>query len=362
MSKTSTTATSLTAIQAKAGARSKLHRLISHDIAVDLGTANTLVSINGHGVVINEPSVVATNKKTKQIIAIGKDAKAMVGRTPKSIAAIQPLVDGVVSDFEVTEHMLRDFVNKIHRQYRVLMNRPRMIVGLPCGVTQVEKRAVEEAARSSGARRVFLIEEPIAAAIGAGVDILEEKGKMIVDIGGGTTEIAVIANGTSIMSKSVRIAGDELNEAIQNFARDEYNLQIGSRSAEEVKVNIGVVSGKVSRSMMIRGRNIVTGLPQELEISSDMIKNTMTRQLRPIIEAIKAVLDETPPELISDIMEEGIHVAGGGAMIVGVERLLRSETHIDVNIPQNALTAVVEGASLALADPVRYRHSLLHTE
>lgn len=353
----------MTAVRAKEKTRNKFLKLLSHDIAVDLGTANTLVSIDGHGIVINEPSVVATNKKTKQVIAIGIEAKAMVGRTPKSIAAIQPLVDGVVSDFEITEHMLRAFVMRLHRRHKVLMQRPRMIVGLPCGVTEVERRAVEEAARSSGARQVFLIEEPVAAAIGSGIDIHDERGKMIVDIGGGTTEIAVLANGSSIMSKSIRIAGDELNEAIINFARDEYNLQIGLRTAEEVKMKIGVVAGKsMSRSMVVRGRNTVTGLPQELELSSEMIKNSLVRQLRPIVEAIKAVLDETPPELISDIMEEGMYIAGGGALIVGIDRMLRTETHINVNISQNALSAVVEGAAIALANPMRYRSSLLHTK
>lgn len=350
-------------VNARTKERSRLVRLLSHDIAIDLGTANTLVSIDGQGIVINEPSVVATNKKTKQVIAIGKEAKAMVGRTPKSILAMQPLVDGVVSDFEVTEHMLRSFVNRIHKNYKVILQKPRMIVGLPSGVTEVEKRAVEEAARSSGARKVFLIEEPVAAAIGSGVDILSEQGSMIVDIGGGTTEIAVLASGIPIISRSIRIAGDEMNESIISLARDEFNLQIGIRSAEEVKINIGMVESKAGpRSMLVRGRNTVTGLPQEIELSSDAVKVTLTRQLRPIIEAIKAVLDETPPELISDIMESGVHLAGGGALITGIDRLIRAETHINVNLPQNALTAVVEGAALALANPYTFKKSLIRCE
>jgi rod shape-determining protein MreB len=340
-----------------------MSRILSHDVAVDLGTANTLVAIDGRGVVINEPSVVATNKKTKQVIAIGNDAKQMVGRTPKTILAIQPLVDGVVSDYEVTEYMLRNFVDKLHRVHKVLFQRPRMIVGLPCGVTEVEKRAVEEAAKSSGARRVYLIQEPVAAAIGTGVDVLGEKGSMIVDIGGGTTEIAVIANGVAVNTKSIRIAGDEINDAIRQQIREDYGLQIGERTAEDIKTTIGIVGGKnKARSMTIRGRNVVTGLPQEIEITSDNVKGVISKQLRPIIEAVKGVLDETPPELISDIMEQGIHLAGGGSLIVGIDRLLRSETHIDVNVPKNALTAVVEGAAIALANPHQYRKTLIYTE
>lgn len=340
-----------------------MRRMISHDIAVDLGTANTLVAIDGRGVVINEPSIVATNKKTKQVIAIGSDAKLMIGRTPKSIVASQPLVDGVVSDYEITEHMLRTFIDKLHRVHRVLLQRPRMIVGLPCGVTEVEKRAVEEAAKSSGARKVYLIQEPIAAAIGSDIDVLSERGSMIVDIGGGTTEIAVIANGVSVLTKSLRIAGDEMNDAIRQHVREEYGLQIGERSAEEIKTGVGAIgSTTANRSMHIRGRNVVTGLPQEIEVTSDMIKGTVNKQLRPIIEAVKGVLDETPPELISDIMQDGIYLTGGGSLIAGLDRVLRSETHIEVNTPKNALTAVVEGAARALADPLKYRRCLIYTE
>ena len=364
MTKTARSAPRSKAVKrAQMGTRSKVSRALSHDIAVDLGTANTLVAIDGRGVIINEPSVVATNKKTKQVIAIGNDAKQMIGRTPSSILAIQPLVDGVVSDYEVTEYMLRKFIDRLHRGHRVLFQRPRMIVGLPCGVTEVERRAVEEAARSSGARKVYLIQEPIAAAIGAGVDVLREKGSIMVDIGGGTTEIAVIANGTPVITKSVRIAGDEMNDAIRQHIREEYGLQIGERTSEDIKTTIGVVGGNAkSRTMTVRGRNVVTGLPQEIELTSDMLKSTISKQLRPIIEAIKSVLDETPPELISDIMQDGIYLAGGGSLIVGIDRLLRSETHIDICMPKNALTAVVEGASIALANPIMYKQSLIYTE
>jgi rod shape-determining protein MreB len=274
--------------------------------------------------------------------------------------AVQPLVDGVVSDFEITEHMLRSFVRRIHRMHRVLSQRPRMIVGLPSGVTEVERRAVEEAARSAGAKRVYLIEEPIAAAIGSGLDIHKENAVMIIDIGGGTTEIAVIANGSSIISRSIRIAGDELTAAIISFMRDEFNQQIGVPTAEDIKINIGMVGGKMTpRSMIVRGRNTVTGLPIEIELSSDMIRGCMTRQLRPIVDAIRSVLDEVPTEVLSDIMDNGIHLAGGGALITGIDRYLRSETHVTVRIAENALTAVVEGAARVLADPQKYRQSIL---
>ena len=363
MTKTASAPRTKAVKRAQLRTRGRMSRFISHDVAVDLGTANTLVAIDGRGVVINEPSVVATNKRTKQVVAIGRDAKLMVGRTPKSIIAMQPLVDGVVSDYEVTEYMLRSFVDRLHRVHRVLFQRPMMIVGLPCGVTEVEKRAVEEAAKSSGARKVYLIQEPIAAAIGTGVDVLGEKGSMIVDIGGGTTEIAVIANGVPVITKSVRIAGDEINDAIRQHVREEYGLQIGERTAEDIKTTIGVVgTNHTSRSMSVRGRNVLTGLPQEIEVTGDMIKGTISKQLRPIIEAVKGVLDETPPELISDIMQDGIHLAGGGSLITGIDRLLRSESHIDVNVPKNALTAVVEGAAIALANPAMYRQSLIYTE
>lgn len=364
MTKAATTTKSKAVKRVQVRTRSKVSRMLSHDVAVDLGTANTLVAIDGRGVIINEPSVVATNKRTKQVIAIGNDAKQMVGRTPKSIIATQPLVNGVVSDYEITEHMLRMFVDQLHNDHKVLFQRPRMIVGLPCGVTEVEKRAVEEAARSSGARKVYLIQEPIAAAIGSGIDVLGENGSIIVDIGGGTTEIAVIANGRPVITKSLRIAGDEMNDALRQFIREEYSLQIGARTAEDIKTGVGIVGGgdQKSRSMQVRGRNVVTGLPQEIEVTSEKVKSILTKQLRPIIEAVKGVLDETPPELISDIMKDGIHLAGGGALITGIDRLLRSETHIDVNIPKNALTAVVEGASIALANPLTYKSCLIYTE
>ncbi len=338
-------------------------RIVSHDIAVDLGTANTLVSVEGYGIIIDQPSVVATNRKTKRVIAIGDEAKKMVGRTPRSIIAARPLVDGVVSDFEITEHMLKHFVHTIHKDHKVLVKRPRMVVGLPSGVTEVEKRAVEEAARSSGARKIYLIEEPVAAAVGAGLEIGDERGNMVVDIGGGTTEIAVLASGNVVLSRSVRIAGDEMTDTIIQFIRDEYNLQIGERTGEEIKTKIGAVYAHAdTKSMVVRGRNVITGLPQEMELTSEIIRIPLSKQVKPIVESVKQVLEETPPELISDIMQRGIVVAGGGALIAGIDHLIRQESHIDVIVPKNALTAVVEGASIALQDPEKYQDILIHSE
>lgn len=341
----------------------RFQHIFSHDIAVDLGTANTLVSLNGYGIVINEPSVVATNRKTKKVIAIGTEAKKMVGRTPRSIIAAQPLVDGVVSDFEVTEHMLKHFVDTIHKKHRVFISRPRMVVGLPYGVTEVEKRAVEEAAKSAGARKIWLIEEPVAAAIGSGLDILDELGCMVVDIGGGTTEIAVLASGRVVAAKSLRIAGDEMTEAVSDFIRDEYNLMIGERTAEQVKIKLGQVgSSKNIKDMKVRGRNVLTGLPQEIKITSEAIRKPLGAQVRPIIDAIKTVVEETPPEIISDIMEKGVVVTGGGALIDGIDKLIKQEIQMKVVVPENPLTAVVEGAAEALKNPNAYRNILMVSE
>lgn len=343
--------------------RNPLARMFSHDIAVDLGTANTLVAVDKHGIVINEPSVVATNRRNKKVVAVGEDAKKMIGRTPRSIIAARPLVDGVVSDFEITEYMLKNFVHRLHNQHKVLIQRPRMIVGLPSGVTEVEKRAVEEAARSAGARRIFLIEEPIAAAIGAGVSLMDEKGSMIVDIGGGTTEIALISSGGVVLTRSLRIAGDEITETMIRFMRNEFNLLIGERTAEDIKTTIGIVGPSTkNKRMKVRGRNILTGLPQEITLRSDSIKKSLSNQLRPIIDAIKTILEEAPPELLSDVMEKGIVVAGGGGLITGIDKLIEQETRVHARVPKNALTAVVEGALIALSDIKKYEGVVLVSE
>lgn len=341
----------------------QLRRFWSHDIGIDLGTANTLVYVRGHGIVINEPSVVAVNRKTKQVLAIGSKAKKMVGRTPKDIIAARPLVDGVVSDFEVTEQMLKHFIGKIHKQFPVVWPRPRVVVGLPSGVTEVEKRAVEEAAHSAGARQAYLVEEPMAAAIGSRLPVKDARGSMVIDIGGGTTEVVVISLGGIVVSKSLRIAGDELSESIMQFMRNEYNLQIGESTAENAKIKIGsVYPQKKPKTMVIRGRNIVTGLPQEITVNSESLRIPLTKQVRPLVEAVKTTLEEAPPELVADIVKSGIIIAGGGALLKGLPELIRQETHVKTRAAENALTAVVEGAGLVLEDLDSLKDVLVTTQ
>lgn len=329
----------------------KLRRYWSHDIGIDLGTANTLVYVRGHGIVMNEPSVVAINRKTKQVLAIGSKAKKMIGKTPGNILAARPLVDGVVSDFEITEQMLKYFVGKVHRRYSVIWPKPRVVIGLPSGVTEVEKRAVEEAARSAGARQVYLVEEPMAAAIGCRLPVKDAQGSMLVDIGGGTTEVAVISLGGIVISKSLRIAGDELSEAIMHYMRNEYNLQIGESTAERAKIKIGsVYPQKKPKTMTIRGRNLVTGLPQEIVVNSESLRIPLTKQVRSIIDAVKTTLEESPPELVADISKFGIILAGGGALLKGLPELIKQETKVKTRAADNALTAVVQGTGLVLED------------
>jgi len=319
-----------------------------------------LVWVAGKGLVINEPSVVAFNKKTKKIVAIGEKAKQMIGRAPKQIKITKPLVDGVVSDFEVTEQMLRYFIDKVHRVHRVVWPRPRIIIGLPSGVTEVEQRAVEEAARSAGARRIFLIEEPIAAAIGSGLDVLGNGGHMVGDIGGGTTEIAVLSVGGVVALKSLRIAGDELTEVVQQYIRDEFGVQIGEQTAEKLKTSIGAVYVHADpKSEIVRGRNVISGLPMQIEISSDLLRIPLMKQTRPVIEAVKVALEEAPAELIGDIMQSGIVLTGGGSLIAGMDHLVKQETKIDTTIGENALTAVVEGSAKVLEDLDQLRRVLL---
>lgn len=337
-----------------------LARFISHDIAVDLGTANTLISVAGRGLVFNEPSVVSINRKTKRIVAIGEKARSMLGKTPPEIQAARPLIDGVVSDFEVTEQMLRHYVDTLHARHRVLWPRPRIIVGLPAGVTEVEQRAVEEAARSAGARRIYLIEEPMAAAIGVGLPVLDTQASMVVDIGGGTSEVAIIANGSVAVFRSLRVAGDELTETVIDFMRDEYSLAIGEQTAEQVKTEIGAVFKHTDpRKMTVRGRNIVTSLPHAVDIRSDVLRPALAKQARPIIDTIKTVLEEASPELVADIMVRGIVLTGGGALLAGMDRLIERDTKIPTHIAENAMTAVVEGAALVLSGLERYRPTLL---
>ncbi|QQR53271.1 rod shape-determining protein [bacterium] len=336
---------------------------VSHDIGIDLGTANTLVYVRGKGIVINEPSVVAINVKTKQILAIGDEAKKMVGKTPANIVATRPLVDGVVSDFEVTEQMLRYFINKVHKETYSLWPRPRVVVGIPSGVTEVEKRAVEDASTNAGARQTFLIEEPMAAAIGSRLPIQDAAGSMIVDIGGGTTEVAIISLGGIVASRSLRIAGDELSEDIILYAREEFNLQIGERTAENIKIAIGTTSPVAGlKDVPMRGRDLVTGLPKEIMITPDQVRAALARSVREIVDAVKLTIEETPPELVADIMERGIYLAGGGALLKGLDATLHRETKMPVKIAEDPLTAVARGTGLVLEDIDALKDVLVPTQ
>ncbi|GBE16770.1 Rod shape-determining protein MreB [bacterium BMS3Abin15] len=324
---------------------------LSKDVGIDLGTANTLVYVKDKGIVINEPSVVAINQKTGQILAIGKNAKKMVGKTPGHIVASRPLVDGVISDFEVTQQMLRYFIEKVHHESFSLLPRPRVLIGIPSGVTEVEKRAVIDAALSAGAREAYLIDEPMAAAIGARLPVNEAAGNMVVDIGGGTSEIAVISLGGVVASRSLRIAGDEMNEDIISYCRDEFNLLIGERTAEEVKIAIGSASPlKEPLTMPIRGRDLVSGFPKEVIVNDEQIREALSRSIRVIVNNIRTTIEETPPELLSDIMKRGIILAGGGSLIKGLDKLIANQTEIPVRMMEDPLTAVVRGTGIVLED------------
>lgn len=327
----------------------KLFGYLSHDVGIDLGTANTLVYVKGKGIVINEPSVVAVNKKTGKILAIGKEAKKMVGKTPGHIVATRPLVDGVVSDFEVTEQMLKYFIDKVHQQSFSLLPRPRVVVGVPSGVTEVEKKAVIDATISAGAREAYLIEEPMAAAIGVRLPVQDAAGNMIVDIGGGTTEVAVISLGGIVASRSLRIAGDELNENIIQFARDEFNLLLGEKTAEEIKISIGSAYPLEEKlEMAMRGRDLVTGLPKEVIINDEQARRALSRSVKILVENIKATIEETPPELVADIMSKGIILVGGGGMLKGLDKLVNEQTKMPVKVADDPLTAVARGAGIVL--------------
>lgn len=321
----------------------------SKDIGIDLGTANTLVYVRGKGIVINEPSVVAINIKTGRVLAIGEEAKRMVGKTPSHIVAKRPLVEGVISDFEVTEQMLRYFINKVHSDPMSFLPRPRVVVGVPSGVTEVEKRAVEDAARDAGAREVYLIEEPMAAAIGSRLSVQEPTGYMIVDIGGGTTEIAVISLGGVVVSQSLRVAGDKMNEDIIDFAREEFNLLLGERTAENIKIEIGsaLPLSETMRSSM-RGRDLITGLPKEVIVTDEDIRRALAPSIKTLVTAIKNNVEQTPPELLADIMTSGILLAGGGSLLRGFAELVESETQIPVRVTEDPLTAVVRGTGVVL--------------
>lgn len=323
-------------------------------MAIDLGTANSLVYVKDRGIIINEPSVVAVNNKTGQILAIGEEARKMVGRTPSYITATRPLVSGVISDFEATEQMLKYFIEKAASSSKKVLgigSLPRVIIGIPCGVTEVERRAVRDAAKSAGARTVFLIEEPLASAIGAKLPIQEAGGNFIVDVGGGTTEVAVISLGGIVTFKSLRVAGDKLNDDIIQFAQKEYKLLIGERTAEFIKINIGsAIPIKEKKEIPMRGRNLITGLPEEVIIFNDDVQRALDRSVKQIIAAIKTTIEETPPELLADVMSNGIYLSGGGSLLKGLDALIIRETKIPCKIIDDPLTAVVRGAGLALED------------
>jgi rod shape-determining protein MreB len=334
----------------------------SKDIGIDLGTANTLVYVKGKGIVINEPSVVALNTKTKQILAIGNEAKRMVGRTPPHIVASRPLVDGVVSDFEITEQMLRYFINKVHQKTYSFLRRPRVVIGIPSGVTEVEKRAVQDAALNAGARMAFLIEEPMAAAIGSRLPVQDAAGSMIVDIGGGTAEIAVISLGGVVISRSIRMAGDKMNESIIQYARDNFNLLLGERTAEEVKIRIGSAYPLEEQlEAPMRGRDLVTGLPKEVIVNDTQIREALSPAVKTIVNNIKSAVEETPPELVADLMARGITLAGGGALLRGLDILVFQVTEIPVHVADDPLTAVCRGTGVVVEDLETLKDVLVNT-
>ncbi len=324
-----------------------IYGMFSNDLAIDLGTANTLIYVQGRGIVLSEPSVVAIKKGTNQVLKVGKEAKEMVGRTPASIVAIRPLQDGVIADFDVTEQMIRQFIVKIHN--RKALVRPRVVIGIPSGITQVEKRAIRDSAEQAGAREVYLIEEPMAAAIGAGLPIQEPSGNMVVDIGGGTTEVAVISLSGIVYSQSIRIAGDEMDEAIIQYLKRKYNLLVGERSAEAIKIQIGsAYPFEEPRKMEIKGRDLVEGIPKVITVTDSDIREALHDPIYAIIDVVKTALERTPPELAADIAEKGIVMTGGGSLLYGLDTLIALETHLRVALAEDPLSCVVLGAGKVL--------------
>jgi rod shape-determining protein MreB len=339
----------------------KIYKLFSNDIGIDLGTANTLVYLKGKGIVINEPSVVALNVKTNQVLAVGNKAKEMLGRTPKHIKAVRPLVDGVISDFEVTEEMLSYLINKADKMNPKLF-RPRVVVGIPSGTTNVESRAVYDAARSAGAREVYLIEEPMAAAVGIRLPVKDPVGSMIIDIGGGTTDIAVISLGGIVRSKNLKIAGDRLNNDIISYMRSEFKILIGEKTAEVVKMSIGTVIPMGYMETEVRGRDLLTGLPREVIVTDSDIREATGASIREFVDGVKDLLESTPPEILSDIMKRGITLSGGGALILGLDQLLSDTLKIPIYVVDDPLSAVARGCGVVLEDFENFKDVLINTQ
>ncbi len=340
----------------------KILPLLSNDIGIDLGTANTLVYLRGKGIVIMEPSVVSVNQKTGQVVAVGAEAKEMLGRTPGHLVAIRPLVDGVVSDFEATEEMLAYFINRAQALHKKTLG-PRAVIGVPSGITNVEIRAVKDAAENAGAREVFIVEQPVAAALGIRMPIREAIGNMIVDIGGGTTDIAVLSLGGIVRSKNLRVAGDKLNRDIASYVRSEFKILIGEKTAEEVKITIGAVIGEgIPLEMVVCGRDLITGLPREVVLTDSDVREAISQTIDVLIESVREVLETTPPEILGDIMRSGIVLSGGGALLKGLGRLMSEWLKIPVVIAEDPLTSVARGTGVILENIDLYRDMLIEYE
>ena len=341
--------------------KEKIYNYLSNDIGIDLGTANTLVYLRGHGIVVNEPSVVAVNQKTGRVVAVGMAAKDMLGRTPAHIVAVRPLVDGVISDFEVTEEMIAYLVKKAETYSKKMLG-PRVVVGVPSGVTNVEIRAVRDATRNAGAREVYIVEEPMAGAIGIRLPIHEPIGSMIIDIGGGTTDIAIISLGGIVRSKNLKIAGDKLNNDIISYIRNEFKILIGEKTAEHVKIAIGQVAPGEPLETTIRGRDLITGLPREVVVTDADIREAMAQSIENLVESAKEVLETTPPEILSDVMHRGVHLVGGGALIKGLDTLIAGVLKLPVYIAEDPLTAIARGTGIILEDLEKYQEVLIQNE
>lgn len=341
--------------------KKKIYAYLSNDIGIDLGTANTLVYLRGHGIVVNEPSVVAVNQKTGRVVAIGTEAKNMLGRTPSHIVAVRPLVDGVISDFEVTEEMIAYLVKKAEQYSKKILG-PRVVVGVPSGVTSVEVRAVRDATKNAGAREVYIVEEPMAGAIGIRMPIFDPIGNMVIDIGGGTTDIAIISMGGIVRSKNIKIAGDRLNNDIMSYIRTEFKILIGEKTAEYIKIATGAVVPGEALETTIRGRDLITGLPREVVITDSDIREALASSIDNLVESAKEVLETTPPEILADVMHRGVHLVGGGALIKGLDQLLSAALKIPVYIAEDPLTAIARGTGMILEDIDAYQDVLIQNE